>query len=81
LASGSRGTGAETPQGRGETIESLTARTFADVFPGGELVHVFAVTTTLWRWTTVAPIPTVMGVGVAPLFTPRSSTDAPPVPS
>jgi hypothetical protein len=41
---------------------------FGVVFPGNAIIHVFAVTTTLWGWTTLAPLLIVVGAAVALLF-------------
>jgi hypothetical protein len=42
---------------------------FGVVFPTGELLHVFSVTTTLWGWTTLAPILIIVGATVALIVT------------
>jgi hypothetical protein len=42
---------------------------FGVVFPANEVIHVFAVTTTLWGWTTLAPILIVVGAAVALVLT------------
>jgi hypothetical protein len=42
---------------------------FGVALPGREIVHVFAVTTTLWAWTTLAPILIVAASVAALIFT------------
>jgi hypothetical protein len=42
---------------------------FGAAFPTPEVVHIFAVTTTLWGLTTVAPLLMVVGAAVALIFT------------
>jgi hypothetical protein len=42
---------------------------FGVVVPRTEIVHMFAVTTTLWGWTTLAPILILAGAVVALIFT------------
>jgi hypothetical protein len=42
---------------------------FAVVLPTREVIHIFAVTTTLWGLTTLAPILIVVGAAVALVFT------------
>jgi hypothetical protein len=42
---------------------------FGVVIPGAEVPHIFAVTTTLWGWTTLAPILIVAGSVLALIFT------------
>jgi hypothetical protein len=42
---------------------------FGVVFPTGGLLHVFSVTTTLWGWTTLAPILIIVGATIALIVT------------